>query len=135
MIYGPGMLELGVTFDYAQLLIDNEIARMVNKIVGGISVNKETLAVDAIKEVGSAGEFITKQHTFEHFREQSQSKLIDRRMREAWLEKGGKDLTTRAYEEAIQIMETHKPDPLPEGVPEKLRKIVEDAEKEYGLKE
>lgn len=134
MIYGLGMLELGVTFDYAQLLIDNEIARMVNKVVGGIAVTKETLAVDAIKEVGSSGEFITKPHTFKHFKEQSQSKLIDRRMREAWLERGGKDLTTRAYEEAIHILETHKPDPLPEAVPGKLRKIVEDAEKEYGLK-
>lgn len=134
MIYGPGMLELGVTFDYAQLVIDNEIARMVNKVVGGIPVNEETLAVDVIKEVGSSGQFITQEHTFKHFKEQSQSKLIDRRMREAWLEKGGTDLTTRAYEEAIRILETHKPDPLPEGVPEKLREIVEEAEREYGLK-
>ncbi|HED24136.1 MAG TPA: [trimethylamine--corrinoid protein] Co-methyltransferase, partial [Firmicutes bacterium] len=27
LIYGAGMLELGVTFDFAQLLIDNEIFR------------------------------------------------------------------------------------------------------------
>jgi trimethylamine--corrinoid protein Co-methyltransferase len=134
MIYGPGMLELGVTFDYAQLVIDNEIARMVNKVIEGISVTDETLAVDVIKEVGSSGQFITQEHTYKHFKEQSQSKLIDRRMREAWLDNGGKDLTTRAYEEAIHILETHKPDPLPEGVPEKLREIVEEAEREYGLK-
>jgi trimethylamine--corrinoid protein Co-methyltransferase len=134
MIYGSGMLELGVTFDYAQLLIDNEIARMVNKVVEGIPVTDETLAVDVIKEVGSSGEFITKEHTYKYFREQSQSKLIDRRMREAWLDKGAKDLTTRAYEEAIHILETYKPEPLPEGVQEKLRKIVEEAEDEYGLK-
>lgn len=134
MIYGPGMLELGVTFDYAQLLIDNEIARMVNKVVEGIPVNDDTLAVDLIKEVGSSGQFVTKEHTYKHFKEQSQSKLIDRRMREAWLEKGGTDLTTRAYEEAIHILETHKPDPLPDGAQEKIRKIVEEAEIEYGLK-
>jgi trimethylamine--corrinoid protein Co-methyltransferase len=59
MIYGPGMLELGVTFDYAQLFIDNEIARMVNKVVEGIPVTDETLAVDLIKKVGSSGQFIT----------------------------------------------------------------------------
>jgi trimethylamine--corrinoid protein Co-methyltransferase len=134
MIYGPGMLELGVTFDYAQLFIDNEIARMVNKVVEGIPVTDETLAVDLIKKVGSSGQFITEEHTYKHFREQSQSKLIDRRMREAWLDKGAKDLTTRAYEEAIHILETHKPDPLPDGVQEKLREIVDNAEEEYGLK-
>lgn len=134
MIYGPGMLELGVTFDYAQLYIDNEIARMVNKVVEGIPVTDETLAVDLIKKVGSSGQFITEEHTYKHFKEQSQSKLIDRRMREAWLDKGAKDLTTRAYEEAIHILETHKPDPLPDGAQEKLREIVDNAEDEYGLK-
>ncbi len=134
MIYGPGMLELGVTFDYAQLLIDNEIARMVNKVVAGIPVTDESLAVDVIKEVGSTGEFITKEHTYKYYKDQSQSKLIDRRMRESWLEKGGKDLTERAYEEAIHIMETHKPDPLPAGAAEEMRRIVEEAEEEYGVK-
>ncbi|KUK37125.1 MAG: hypothetical protein PWQ99_573 [Clostridia bacterium] len=135
LIYGLGMLELGVTFDFAQMVIDNEIARMINRVLQGIPVNDDTLAVDLIKEVGSSGEFVTKEHTFKNFRkEQSQSKLIDRRMRDAWLEKGGKDLTARAYEEAIHILETHKPEPLPPGVPEKIREIVEEAEEEYGLK-
>lgn len=135
LIYGLGMLELGVTFDYAQLIMDNEMARMINKAVGGIPVNDDTLAVDIIKQVGAAGEFITQEHTFKHFRtEQSQSKLIDRTMRGRWLDGGGKDFTERAYEMAISILESHKPDPLAEGVASELRQIVEDAEEEYGIK-
>ncbi len=129
------MLELGKTFDYAQLVMDNEIARMINKAVCGIPVNEECLAVNVIKEVGASGEFLSHEHTYRHFRtEQSQSKLIDRRMRDAWLERGGKNMTERAYEEAIYLIENHKPDPLPPGVLETIHDIVEEAEQEYGVK-
>jgi len=135
LIYGLGMLELGITFDYAQLVMDNEMAKMINKAVGGIKVSDESMAVDVIKSVGAAGEFITHEHTYQHFRtEQSQSKLIDRTMRDTWLEKGAKDFTERAYDEALNILENYKPDPLPPGVAATIRSIVEAAEEEYGLK-
>lgn len=134
LIYGLGMLELGITFDYAQLVMDNEIARMIKKSVGGINVNEEEMAVDVIQQVGAGGEFISHEHTFQHFREQSQNRLIDRKMRDAWLAEGGKDMTERAYEEAKRILENHKPDPLPSGAAETMREIVQGAEKEYGLK-
>lgn len=103
LIYGAGMLELGITFDYAQMLMDNEMARMIKKAVGGISVTDETLAVDVVKEVGTAGNFISQDHTFNHMRTQSHSTLIDRRMRENWQADGSKDFTERAYAAAISI--------------------------------
>jgi len=135
LIYGLGMLELGITFDYAQLVMDNDMTKMIKKAVEGIAVNDATLAVDVIRQVGAAGEFITHEHTFKHMKEvQSQPDLIDRRMRDAWMERGGKDFTQRAYEKAVDILENHKPDPLPDGVPEQLRSIVDEAEKEFGLK-
>ena len=52
MIYGLGMLESGITFDYGQLVLDCEFARMIKHTVQGIPVTDETLAVDAIKEIG-----------------------------------------------------------------------------------
>ncbi len=134
MIYGLGMLELGMTFDFAQLVIDNEIARMIKKAVGGIKVNEEEMAVNVIHQVGAAGEFVSNEHTFNHFREQSQNKLIDRKMRDSWLADGAKDMTERAYEEAKNILENHKPDPLAPGAAEAMREIVAEAEVEYGLK-
>ena len=36
-IYGAGMIESGVTFDLGQLVMDNEIARMIKFAVGGIA--------------------------------------------------------------------------------------------------
>lgn len=129
------MLELGITFDYAKLLMDNEMVRMIKKAVGGIDVNDETMAVDIIQSVGAAGEFLTQEHTFRHFKTaQSQNKLIDRSMRQTWLEKGAKDFTERAYEEAQHLYTTYQPDPLANGVETTLEEIVANAEADYGLK-
>ena len=59
LIYGLGMLESGVTFDYGQLLMDCEFARMIKFTIGGIPVNDETLMMEDIHEVGSQGDFLS----------------------------------------------------------------------------
>jgi trimethylamine--corrinoid protein Co-methyltransferase len=125
------MLEMGMTLDWAQLVMDNEMAGMVKHVVQGIPVNDETLAVEVIHEVGAFGDFISHEHTRKHMRAlQSQPKLIDRRRRDFWQQMGGTDLAQRAREEAKYILKTHKPDPLPQGVAPVLRSIIQDAESE-----
>lgn len=123
------MLELGVTFSFAQLVIDNEIARMCKRVAMGVPINDETLAVELIKEVGSGKDFLAKKHTRQFMgQEQSKVKLIDRRMRGAWQKRGGKDMAEAAADEARYILETHKPEPLSKEVLSKLRSIVEEQE-------
>jgi trimethylamine--corrinoid protein Co-methyltransferase len=133
LIYGLGMIEMGMTIDYGQLVMDNEFARMIKYAVQGIAVTDETLAVDVMHEVGVGKDFLSHDHTMKHMRTQSQPKLIDRRTREDW-EAGGKtDLYQRALEEARYILENHKPDPLPDDVLATIRSIVEEAEAELGV--
>lgn len=133
MIYGLGMLESGITFDYGQLVLDCEIARMIKHTILGIPVNDETLAIDPIKEVGSGGDFLMHSHTFKWMRTQSQPELIDRKMRGTW-EKAG---ATTAYERAMKkvrfILENHQPDPLSPEVLAIIRAIVVDTETEMGI--
>lgn len=134
MIYGLGMIELGMTLDFGQLVVDNEIAKMVRKVVGGISVTDETLAVDVIRKVGAGGHFLLEEHTFKHMKTvQSQSKLFDRTSRENWVDNGSKDLATRAREQVKYILENHRPEPLPADVAKQLREIIETAEKEWEI--
>ncbi len=130
MIYGMGMLELGITFDLTQLVIDNEIARMVRVAIKGIEVNDETIALEAIKQVGPGGNFLSAEHTLKHMKEQSHSKLIDRKMRESWESSGSKDMVERAHEELLSILKNHKPEPLPAETLSSLRSIVKNAEGE-----
>ncbi len=133
LIYGLGMLESGVTFDFGQLVVDNEIARMIKQCVRGIQVTDETLAVEDIDRVGSFGDFLSLDSTYRHMRGQSQPEFIDRRVREEWEESGSTSMYERACQKARQIIETHVPDPLPEGVAEALRNVVLEAEEELNI--
>ena len=133
LIYGLGMLESGVTFDYGQLVMDNEFAEMIKCVVNGIPVNDETLAVDVIGKVGPFQQFLTEKHTFSHMRKVSQPKLIDRRVRSKWEDDGSKDMHLAATEKAREILATHKPEPLPDDVLKKMRDIVDGVEEELGV--
>ena len=132
LIYGLGMIESGVTFDYAQLVMDDEIARMVKHVVRGIRVDDEALAVDDIAAVGAFGDFLSLDATMKHMREASQPELIDRRVREDWEARGSSDLYQRSLLKARHILETHQPEPLPADVLARIRKIVDDADRELG---
>ena len=133
LIYGLGMLESGVTIDYAQLVMDAEFARMVKYCVPGIPVTDETLSVDVIAEVGPFSDFLSHDDTYKGMRGQSQSKFIDRRVREEWAAAGSTTMYDRSLAEARRILETHVPEPLPEEVAAKLKSIIEAAENELGV--
>jgi trimethylamine--corrinoid protein Co-methyltransferase len=133
VIYGLGMLEMGVTLDFGQLVLDNEFAGMIKHVLNGIPVNDETLALDVIHSVGPFKDFLGTKHTLKHMKSQSQPQLIDRRRRSNWEERGKTDIYQRACEKAREILETHQPDPLPDGVLTDIRSIIEETEKELGV--
>jgi trimethylamine--corrinoid protein Co-methyltransferase len=130
LIYGLGMLESGVTFDYGQLVMDNEFANMIKHVVNGIPVNDETLAVDVISKVGPFNQFLTERHTLNHMRATSQPKIIDRNVRDKWANDGAKEMHARALEKARDIIANHKPTPLPDEVRAEMRSIVNAVESE-----
>lgn len=134
MIYGMGMLESGITFDFGQLVMDCEIARMIKHTVKGFAVNDFTLAIDPIKEVGPFGDFLSHEHTLKGMRSQSRPELIDRRMRGAWEASGSMDLLQRASEKVRHILKTHHPEPLPGDVLKEIREIVKRGERELKIK-
>lgn len=135
MIYGMGMLEMGMTMSYGQLLVDAEIVRMIRRIMQGIAVDHSTLALDVITTVGPGGTYLGQRHTIQYMRkESSQAKLIDRKMYESWERSGKKDMAERANEEALEILKNHRPIPLPESAAKKIRAIIEEAEYEEGIR-
>ncbi len=133
LIYGLGMIESGMTFDFGQLVMDDEFAAMIKQCVGGIPVNDETLALDVIHEIGPFQDFLSHDHTRAHMRSTSQPALIDRRVRDEWAAMGSSTLHERALVKARAIIETHVPDALPDGVPEELAAIITAAERELGV--
>lgn len=135
LIYGIGMLDSGLTWDYAQGVMQNEMVRMVRKSLEGISVTDETIAYDVIKEVGPEGEYLTHEHTFQNMRQQSQVDLFDRKSRDAWVADGSKKIVEKAYEKAADIIEHHEVKPLSAGVLADVEEIFSAAEEKNRFKE
>ena len=131
LIYGAGMLDSGLIFSYAQLVIDNDIFKMIRKVMQGMHVDDENLAVDIIRSVGPGGDFLMQDHTMKYMRTlPSVPNLIERNNRENWLASGGKGLAERAAERAAEILANHKPLPLSDEATSALRAIVEESNAE-----
>ena len=133
IIYGARMIESGVTFDCAQLVMDNEFAGMIKFVVNGIDVNDELLMVDEIHKVGAFGDFLSLDSTYRHMREQSQPRLLDRRVREEWQSDGATDLYARSQAKAREIIEPHVPEPLDADIVKEMRAFVQAADQERGV--
>lgn len=129
MIYGLGMLEGGLTWDYAQLLIENEMAGMILKTLHGIPMDEAHMAMDVIEEVGPGGEYISNAHTFRNFRNLSAPKLFDRNSYETWMDRcDGKDVYERAREKAIYMLENEPiEDPLSDDIRKQLTDVLAEA--------
>jgi trimethylamine--corrinoid protein Co-methyltransferase len=133
VIHGLGMLETGVTFSAAQLVMDADIAAMILYSLRGIVVNDETLAVDVTKEVGYRKDFLTHRHTFKNRHIQSAPTLIDRQIRLRWGEAGSMDMPAKAEVLARKIIAEYQPAPLAEEASRDIRNLVHEREKELGL--
>ena len=128
MIYGVGMLDSGMTWDYAQAVMQNEMVSMIIKSIQGIPLSDELMALDVIESVGPGGEYITHEHTYNNMKQQSQVDLFDRNTRDAWEERGSKDIVEKSYEKDFDILKNHKPEPLPGNVQVSLNEIFKEAE-------
>ncbi len=127
------MIESGVTFDFGQLVMDDEIAKMIKHVVGGIPVDDDRLAVDDIARVGAFGDFLSLDATLRHMRELSQPAVLDRRVREDWQAMGATDLAERCRARAVDLVDGHQPDPLDADVAAQVRRIVAAADEEKGV--
>jgi trimethylamine--corrinoid protein Co-methyltransferase len=131
-IFGAGMTESGVTFDPAMLVMDDEWIAMIRYFLGGIRVNSETLGGADIAAVGPFGDFLSLPSTYAHMREQSQPRLMDRRVREEWQADGATDMYERARRRACELLDSHRREPLDEEVKRQMRAIVARADRERG---
>ncbi len=97
---------------------------MMRTFMSGVSLDAESLALEAIHQVGPGGDFLTARHTLKHFRDLWQPDLLDRRRADDWVAAGSKRLGQRLRDKTVAIMQEHKPDPLPTGQREEIAHIL-----------
>jgi trimethylamine--corrinoid protein Co-methyltransferase len=115
------------------MVIDHEMFRYIRKMIEGIQITEETLALDVIDQVGPGGNYLTHDHTFDHMRDMSTAGLFCRTGYEQWVGAGKQDMYERAREKAAELLSNHKPKALTDGAAERMRNIVASYEKEKGV--
>jgi trimethylamine--corrinoid protein Co-methyltransferase len=130
LIHDFGFLDFGMTGSLELVTICDEITSLIERVLCGIEVNEETIAIDVIEKVGPGGHFLTQKHTLKFYRRaQWFPTILDRNRRSAWNLEGSKDLVQRAKEKTIKILESHQPNPLPKDIGSDLDNVVERAER------
>ena len=128
MLLGVGLLHGSRIWSYEQMLMDTEIFNIVHKMMAGISVNEETLALDTIHAVGPGGNFLSAKHTRKHMRDLFLPQFMDRRPYNVWETErdGGRDW---ALAKARDILANHQPEGLDPQLSLELRRMIGSLEK------
>jgi trimethylamine--corrinoid protein Co-methyltransferase len=123
MLLGAGFLHGSRIWSYAQMMLDCEIFSIIHKMMGGIVVNEETLALDAIAATGPGGNFLTQPHTLQHMRELFLPRFMDRRPYNTW-EELGDDARDWALEKARKTHLNHIPESLDTKLDKELERVI-----------
>jgi len=129
LIHDVGYLESGMSASLQGLVMSDEIISYVRKMINGIRVDEETLAVDVINAVGPGGHFLQEEHTFRNFKTAFwMPRLLSREQFTAWEAGGSKTYDQRLTERTRQILADHKPELLDPKTKTELKAIVERVE-------
>jgi trimethylamine--corrinoid protein Co-methyltransferase len=130
VLAGVNLITCGGTLDstllenHALLVLDDEAAGSALRLGRGIEVNDETLALDLIREVKYAGNYLAEQHTVAHFRrEHFQPKLFVRDPWDSWEKGGCRTALDNARARAKDILARHTPRTLDPAVEAELQTL------------
>lgn len=137
MMSGPGMMDFESCFSLEKLVIDAEIVGMAKRLVAGVDDSEDPLALDVMREVGHAGNFLKAKHTRSNFRKADYipTEVIDRDFRQTWFDKGALDINARAHRRAQELIASYELLPLDEAVVKDLEGIALRHARTHGLSE
>jgi trimethylamine--corrinoid protein Co-methyltransferase len=113
IIHDIGYMESGIFNCLTQLVICDELIGWVKAVMRPLEITDVTLPMDLMKAQGIGADYITTDHTMEHFGEMYYPSLFDRRKFDKWAALGSKDLATRAAETVERILAEEPRAPLP----------------------
>jgi trimethylamine--corrinoid protein Co-methyltransferase len=109
-----GMLTNMSATSLEQAVMDDEIVGMALRVLRGVEVTENSVAVEAIHRVGPGGHYLMDPHTVQFMRSEFfYPPLADRQNRAMWEEEGKKDARVRAAARVEKLLQTHQPLELP----------------------
>lgn len=135
LVHDVGLMDHATMISPELIVLVDEVIDMMKVIVNGIDINEDTLALDLIDIVGPAGNYLAEEHTLRHFRNFWVPTVLDRTMSVSdSMEKRSVHCEDLLNQKTLEILETHKPDPLPDDVLQEIKKVEESWFKSLNLK-
>jgi trimethylamine--corrinoid protein Co-methyltransferase len=135
IVHDSGFMDAGLQGSLQLIAIANDLIGFIRAATRPIEINEETLALDLIDQLGPEGDYLSSEHTYEHFKDPYYSKLADKRQYDDWLDQGGTSMEERAAKQVEKHISTHQPEPLPADIQQALRDIVEREQKRIDSEE
>ncbi|MBX6320311.1 MAG: trimethylamine methyltransferase family protein [Rhodospirillaceae bacterium] len=133
VLHGAGWMEGGLVASFEKLIVDAEMLQMMAEFLQPIVVDDDTLALDAIREVGPGGHFFGAAHTLARYETAFYAPMVsDWRNFETWREAGAVDATHRANRIWKQVLNEYVPPPIDPAVDEALKDFVARRKAEGG---
>lgn len=132
IIVGTGVIEGDQLLILEQLVVDNELGHLCERLYTGVDGSPTKDLFDDIAKVGPGGHFLGSRNTRKaaYSDEFFMSKLMDRHQYETWMNLGKPTMYLNAREKVKSILAAPLDDPLPENVLKKLDVILVAADKE-----
>jgi trimethylamine--corrinoid protein Co-methyltransferase len=110
------------------LILDSDLYHRARYALSAMEVSEETLALDAIGNVGPGGHFLRERHTRKHMRMAMKPALTHHRDAEGKY----RDPVAAAREKVAWILENYQPEPLEVAQQAELARILVVADREIG---
>ena len=129
LVHDVGYLGQGLIGSPAMIVMCNEMIGYVKRIIQGFEICRDRIGVDVIRKVGPGGNFLAEEHTARfHKQEHWRPQFLNRDNPEIWMQKGSKNYGEMVTQKAIEILETHRAEPLPLEVGRAIDEIFRKAE-------
>ena len=131
--HAAGWLHGGLTASLEKLIIDAEILQMVAASLEPFEVSKETIALEAIAEVGPGGHFFGSPHTMARYESAFYAPILSNwDNHETWLEAGSINAEQRANQIWKQLLQEYQQPDIDPAIDEALRDYMERRKREIG---
>ena len=135
LMHGAGWLEGGLTASFEKFIIDIEMLQMMAEVFQPIAVDKDALALEAVREVGPGGHFFGCAHTLARYSDAFYAPLLsDWRNFETWQEAGSVEATQRANRIYKDTLAGFEAPPIDAAVREELEAFVARRTSEGGVR-
>ncbi len=133
LVHDVGYVESGLTCSLELMVLCDETIGLVRRLLAGLEITPETLALDVIHRVGPGGSYLDTAHTARHFRQAWYPRVFDRRAYQGWLDAGQPGAVDNARRLAGELLTSHQPEPLVPHILEALRAVIAEADRRAGL--